>query len=73
MNLKDSLDVPLFLMTYSYRDGEQNQVGITRVLGLSKYNGFLYIQIQNLESFRTCDYIFQDLHEIKEWIVRNTD
>ena len=73
MNLKDSLDVPLFLMTYSYRDGEQNQVGITRVLGQSKNNGLLYIQNQNGESIRPCDNIFQDLHEIKEWIVRNTD
>lgn len=71
INLKDRLGVPLFLMTYSYRDGEQNQVGITRVLGQSKDKGLLYAQDRNGTPIRPCDNVLRNLPDIGQWLARN--
>ena len=71
IKLKDQLKVPLFLMTYSNRNGEQNQVGMTRILGQSKDSGLIYMQDQHGHTIRPCDNLFHDLSDIKEWVIQN--
>lgn len=70
MKLKDRLNIPLFLMTYSNRSEEQNQVGITKILGQSE-DGLVYMKNQSDETVRPCDNILRDLSEIENWISQN--
>lgn len=70
IKLKDKLNIPLFLMTYSNRPDEQNQVGITQILGQSE-NGLVYMQNQSGGTIRPCDNILLDLPEINNWITQN--
>lgn len=69
IELKDKLEVPLFLMTYSYREGEQNQVGITQILGQSE-DGLQYVHNNHGVPVRPCDNIFQNVSDIKNWLLR---
>lgn len=72
IKLKERLGIPLFLMTYSNRDGEQDYVGITQILGQTE-NGLLYIKDKSGEVIRPCDNIVQDLPEIEKYIIRDRD
>ncbi len=69
MKLKDKLGVPLFLMTYSRREGEENLVGITEILGQTE-TGLVYIQDSNGTPVRPCDNIFGDMGRLQEWFQR---
>ena len=72
ITLKDSLQVPLFVMTYSKRDGEENQVGITQILGQTRESGLQYVQDEEGNPIRPCDRIFQNPEDIQSWILENT-
>ena len=67
MKLKDRLGIPLFLMTYSHRSGEENKVGITQILGQSKTEGLQYIKDTNGAFIRPCDNIVQSVSDVKKW------
>ncbi len=71
LDLKSKLGVPLFLMTYSRRAGEETMVGITQVLEQSRAEGLIYIQNSDETPLRPCDHIFGvcDMDQLWSWIL----
>lgn len=68
IRLKDKLKIPLFLMTYSNRAGEEQLVGITQVIGLSQKEGLLYMQNPEGKPIRPYNNIFATMDEIQTWL-----
>ncbi len=67
IKLKELLDIPLFLFTYSNREGEENLVGATLIETLSE-QGITYIQNRNGRQMKPCENLFDNTEELVQWV-----
>ena len=67
VNLKNQLQIPLLLMTYSNRDRELDLTGIAQVLDVSR-RGLTYLPDGNGRPIRPCDNILRSFPDIRQWL-----